>query len=1354
MAKNFLPWPEWLRRPTREHAIRRRLVYLLIAGIVPAILIAAAVGVQSGITEEHALKDRGWEIARSAIEIADREVANAQVILSTLATSPDLAEGRLQSFHRQATQAVKIKGETIIVFDRSGQQLVNTLRPYGEALTGRTEPAAVSAAFETGKPHVSNVFRGRLRDHQEFLVLVPVRRGETVAYVLGMAVTCETMSGILAASGVPPEWLAGIFDRNGVIVARSRDAGQYIGKPGPRELISAIGTAPNGEFGGVSWEGAAFYNRFQRSELTGWTAVVGIPQTILAAAFSQPTWTVGGGGAVLLVAGFLLATLVARRIAAPIEGLADAAYLLGAGAVPAPDHSGIGEVDRVGAALVAAGIARRGAERSLRESEGRFRDFAEAASDWFWEMDASLRFTFISERFSEVAGVPIDSLIGKSRDDLQQQPVSDAAWHDHLGDLANRRAFREFSYRLSRPDGQVRYIEVSGTPVFAADGAFRGYRGVGTDVTIEIEADLARERLEGRLRESIDALEEGFALFDAEERLILCNSRFAEIQLWDQGQPLQGQRFGDLMRISAERGMAGERQDIEAWIAERLARIRTIGTPIEVLLADGQWLRGTNYRTASGGTICLRADITDIKRAEARLLESVETLAEGFALFDGEERLVLCNTRFREIYDISPELAAPGTKIEDIIRANAVRGMHPGAITAPERWIADRMRQFRDAEGPIEQRLSDGRWLRLTDAHTPSGGTICLRADITDLKSAEQRLRESIEAMGEGFALFDADERLVLCNSRYRDMYALNKEFIVPGVSFEEIVRNGAERGGPAAAVDRVGAYIAERLARFRDPVEPFEQLRYDGRWLRHTDYHTPSGGTICLRADITDLKLVEQRLRDAINSTPDGFVLYDPDDRLVLCNHRFRDIYVYLPDSSDLTGLSFDELTRPLVERKLLAADNGDPEAWYAARKQAHQEPTDQPFLMHLRDGRWIEIHEGRTLEGGWVSVCVDMTGRKNIELALQDSETTLRNFLAASPDALLIVCERHRIVMASAKAEELFGYTQSELIGMPIESLIPVRYRARHVEHVDNYVRNPHPRDMGAGLDLWALRKDGSEFPAEISLNPCMTPQGLVSLAAIRDITARRRIDAALREAQKMEALGTLAGGIAHDLNNTLVPILGLTQIVMEGIAADAPEHELLDNILGSANRAKGLVAQILDFSRPATATRQPIDLRGAVSESTRLVRAAISPRISINTDLPVDEMTILGNETQIHQVILNLCMNAAHSIGARAGKIGIPLQVVRVDENKGRSLLLKPGRYALLSVIDDGRGMDEATRRRIFEPFFTTKEIGEGTGLGLSIVHGIVTAHGGMVNAWSQIGKGTKFEIYFPLISPDRK
>jgi two-component system, cell cycle sensor histidine kinase and response regulator CckA len=373
----------------------------------------------------------------------------------------------------------------------------------------------------------------------------------------------------------------------------------------------------------------------------------------------------------------------------------------------------------------------------------------------------------------------------------------------------------------------------------------------------------------------------------------------------------------------------------------------------------------------------------------------------------------------------------------------------------------------------------------------------------------------------------------------------------------------------------------------------------------------------------------------------------------------------------------------------------------------------------------------------------------RASVE-ALRRSEERFRRAVEASPNGIVLIAADGSIVLVNAQVERTFGYAGSELVGQPVEILVPDALRHGQAGQGDDFARDPSGRRMGAAREVPARRKDGTTLPVEIGLSHFDSATGPMVMAVIVDLTERRTLQDRLQRSQRLEAIGRLAGGVAHDFNNLLGVITGFGELAQRQVPADHPVQARLAHILSAAARAADLTRQMLAFSRKQVIHPRALDLNRVVEGVCTMLRRLIGDDVELVLRLAPELGTVLADPTQVEQVVMNLAVNARDAM-PEGGTLTFETANVDLDQDylRGYPNAL-PGAYVMLAVSDTGVGMDGETQAHIFEPFFTTKPEGKGTGLGLATVYGIVKQSNGFVWVYSEPAHGATFKVYLPRVS----
>jgi PAS domain S-box-containing protein len=645
------------------------------------------------------------------------------------------------------------------------------------------------------------------------------------------------------------------------------------------------------------------------------------------------------------------------------------------------------------------------------------------------------------------------------------------------------------------------------------------------------------------------------------------------------------------------------------------------------------------------------------------------------------------------------------------------------------------------------------------------------------LRQSEERYRRLVDLSPDAVVIIQSGRVVFVNPAGVRLLGAASEDEIV-GRPAVEFVRPD-ERAGLVARMQQV--LEGERPPSFIES----RYIRFDGTAIdletAATLYPDPDGPAIqVILRDITERKRAEaalreseERFREIAETIDEVFWITSPDkNRMIYVSPAYEKIWgrpcadLYANPRNWLAGVDPDDRDR-VIQSALTRQEDGSYDEEYRIRRPdgTVRWIRDRAYPLRGDDGaigRIVGLAEDiterkrveaeiRALSGQLEARVIERTAQlRTANDALRQAESRQRALLDAIPDLVFRLGRDGTYLDFSAPRGGML---------VPPERIIGSHVRASGFpEDVVDRLLGAIERAVARG-GVETLEYDLDLEDAQRRFEARLVRSGEDEIVAtVRDITDRKRaedersrLEAQLRQAQKMEAIGTLAGGIAHDFNNILTAIIGHTELLRAMRADDADLNERLAEIAKAGSRAKELVAQILTFSRRQERTRAATSLGPVVLEALKLLRAAIPTTVEIEASVAADLPAVLADATQVHQVIMNLAANAAAAISGHGGRLKVALDAVELDEERtvGHPAL-RPGGWVRLTVEDDGCGMEPDVIERIFDPFFTTKGPGEGTGLGLSVVHGIVTAHEGAILVESRLAHGTTFRIFFPAIS----
>ncbi len=738
-----------------------------------------------------------------------------------------------------------------------------------------------------------------------------------------------------------------------------------------------------------------------------------------------------------------------------------------------------------------------------------------------------------------------------------------------------------------------------------------------------------------------------------------------------------------------------------------------------------------------------------------QLLEGgINCLHETFILWDAEDRLVLCNERFREVNKAVADLLQPGTTYETFLRSGVERGCYPEAAGQEEAWIAARVRRHRNPSGLFEQKRQDGLWLLVDEQKMPDGGIVSIATDVTAQKLAEEALRQSetrfrqhATASSDWLWEIDAEKRYTYISEAMEDKVGRTPGQYL-GMSVDQNIDELYDRTEWQPFLDAF---------EMRQPFRDLTVKRHDPdgteQWIRTsgTPFYDNDGEFLGFRgsaSDVTEFVKAEQELSandqrylELFNRAQVGLARTRiSDGKLLEANDRLAEIYGY-------------------KDRDEIMAEVDPKERWVdpAARERMLAQGLSgghctEVEVQHTRkDGSviWVRLSTSFFPELDYLETTnVDITEHKRAEAALAKSESQFRAVFDHAPTAIALKDSEGRY--------ELVNRTYEMFFDSPADSVLGKRAAELYSPEIGAALENTDRRVLELGdISVFETKVNNADLPMDfvrITKFPVFDQSGAASGVGTFavDISNEKAAEERLIQSQKMEAVGQLTGGVAHEFNNLLQVVSGNIEMLADDVLVDTDQYQRIQAIRRNVVRGSDLTSRLLSFSRRQPLAPKTLVIPEILAGMHELLGQTLIETIEVQVEQTDDIWQAEADPNQLENALLNLALNARDAM-PDGGIITISASNIHVDSRMARRFEeVTPGDYVMLSVEDNGTGMTEDEISRAFEPFFTTKDIGKGTGLGLSMVYGFARQSGGFVEIDSTLGLGTAMRLYLPRIT----
>ncbi|MCA9085070.1 MAG: PAS domain S-box protein [Planctomycetaceae bacterium] len=1005
-------------------------------------------------------------------------------------------------------------------------------------------------------------------------------------------------------------------------------------------------------------------------------------------------------------------------------------------------------------------------------SEGLLRAVVSETTDAVFVKSIDGRYLLANEAASRVIGRPVADVIGRRDLELLEAPDADRVIaHDREIIAGGTAVTFEETLTLS---GLERTFLSTKAPFRNADGTVGGLIGVCRDIS-------DRKATEDALRVGIDDLTQAENALRQTEARLREAQRIARLGSWNWEPSTDRVWWSDAeyelfgldrrsVQPSFESFLAVLHPDDRATAVERvdtmLQGADEIANDLRVIRPNGDviWIhsRARATRDAAGKLILVEGTDQDITETMTsglqlsaerdrfeKLMEAVPLAICSFQLSsDGTIRMPYASPHIESIYGIPPaDLAQDASGVfamihpDDVDRTRACVEESAQTLTL---W-RDEFRVLNPSVGEIWVEGCSAP-LRLPDGSILWHGYV---NDVTNrkmmehaLRDSERRLRLALEAAGAIAFTWDIREDRVV---RY-----FSTETALPVTEEQPGKLNGVRSQIHPDDLPGFDDRLSACLQAGTEYRNEYRVIRPDGTLTALEEYgyldRDADGSPLFLTGIAVDvtarvaateaLRTSEARYRQLVDLLPTAIFVY-ADDAILYGNPAFlRMIGTNGPE--DLIGRSPFEFAHPSAHDAIIRCHE-------LCTRTGDVAPGFEMRLVR-KDGRSVLVHT--------VAAPISGFGQPTILMAVTDltererATQLLRSVLSSVDDAILTIDRQGVISSANPSTLSKFGYAEDELIGKNIGMLMPEPHCREYGTYLNSYIKTGTSKVIGIGREVECCRRDGTRFPAELTVTEFSLEGERRFTGVLRDTTERQKLQAQFIQAQKMDAVGRLAGGVAHDFNNLLTVIAGHCDLLMmSDLPADDYRRDSIAMILDAGERAARLTRQLLAFSRKAVSEPRLISLNDLVSNSLRLLQRLIGEDIILISNADPRSIYVTADPGQLEQVVMNLVVNARDAMPT-GGKLTIETSVV--EETNAENTNSVPSRFACLSVSDTGHGIPDDIKNKIFEPFFTTRSVGKGTGLGLSVVHGVVNQHNGQIRVESFAGSGTTFRILLPLVT----